>query len=136
MEFIPIRAYDNYLEANMRLSMLQEENIVCYLKDEYTLTIDPLLNIALGGMKLMVSSVQFARAEEILALADANYLLTISCPNCGEHAIHKESETIIYANFKDKLKSILINGTTQKVNSFYRCSNCAKEFKELPPEDK
>ncbi|MEO6916991.1 MAG: hypothetical protein ABI151_16390 [Chitinophagaceae bacterium] len=135
MEFLPIRAYDNYLVANMRLTMLQNENIVCYLKDEYTLTIDPLMNIALGGMNLMVSAIQFSRAEEILEQADTNYLLTIPCPHCGDSTIQKQSETIIYTNFKDRLKSMLLTGTTQKVNSFYRCSNCRKQFKELPPED-
>lgn len=134
MEFLPIRAYDNYIEANMKLSMLENANIVCYLKDEYTLTIDPLLNNALGGMKLMVNSIQFARAAEILDLADATYLLSFPCPNCGESSIRRESETIIYSSFKDKLKSILINGTTRKVNSYYRCADCKHEFRELPLE--
>jgi hypothetical protein len=36
------------------MGMLQEAGINCHLQDEYTITIDPLLNYAVGGMKLMV----------------------------------------------------------------------------------
>ena len=132
MEFLPIRAYDNYVEANMKLSMLQDEDIVCYLKDEYTLTIDPLLNIALGGMKLMVHNVQFDRAGAILEKAEAGYLQTITCPHCGKNAIHKVTEAIVYKGLASKLRSILVSGFLQKQKSFYRCSNCRQTFRHLP----
>ena len=46
--------------------MLQEEGINCYLKDELTITVDPFLSPALGGMKLMVEDSQADRATELL----------------------------------------------------------------------
>ena len=55
MNFIQVRSYDNYIYANIVLSMLQDSGINCHLKDEYTITIDPLLSPALGGIKLMVA---------------------------------------------------------------------------------
>jgi hypothetical protein len=51
MNFIQVRSYDNYIYAHIVLSMLQDAGINCYLKDEYTITIDPLLSPALGGIR-------------------------------------------------------------------------------------
>ena len=67
MDFIQLRSYDNYIYANIVLCMLQDSGINCHLKDEYTITIDPLLSPALGGIKLMVARSQVDRALELLA---------------------------------------------------------------------
>jgi len=66
-DFIQIGSFDNYITAHIRLALLQDAGINCYLKDEYTITIDPLLSPALGGMKLMVHASQVDRALELLA---------------------------------------------------------------------
>ena len=66
MDFIQVRSYDNYIYAHIVLSMLQDAGINCHLKDEYTITIDPLLSPALGGIKLMVAGSQVKRALELL----------------------------------------------------------------------
>ena len=66
MDYIQVRSYDNYIYAHIVLSMLQDAGINCYLKDEYTITIDPLLSPALGGIKVMVVSSQLERALELL----------------------------------------------------------------------
>lgn len=66
LNFVEIRAYDNYLYAHIVLARLRDSDINCHLKDEYTITIDPLLSPALGGIKLMVAEPQVRRALEIL----------------------------------------------------------------------
>ena len=66
MNFIQIRAFDNYVSAHIVMAMLLDAGINCHLKDEYTLTIDPLLGPALGGIKLMVAGPQIDRALELL----------------------------------------------------------------------
>ena len=66
MDFIQVRSYDNYIYAHIVLSMLQDAGINCHLKDEYTITIDPLLSPALGGIKLMVAGSQLERALQLL----------------------------------------------------------------------
>jgi putative signal transducing protein len=65
-KFIEIQAYDNYIYANIVLARLQDSGISCHLKDEYTITIDPLLSPALGGIKLMVAESQVERALRVL----------------------------------------------------------------------
>ncbi|HET6256398.1 MAG TPA: DUF2007 domain-containing protein [Puia sp.] len=64
---IQIRAYDNYIYAHIALAKLQNAGITCFLKDEYTITIDPLLSPMLGGIKLMVPERQVEQAQELLA---------------------------------------------------------------------
>jgi hypothetical protein len=49
---------------------LKEEYINCYLQDEYSVTIDPFLSNAIGGIKLMVAESQLERAKEILRADD------------------------------------------------------------------
>jgi hypothetical protein len=64
--FIILTTYDNYISAHIALGRLKDDFINCYLQDEYTVTIDPLLSNAIGGIKLMVAESQAERALEIL----------------------------------------------------------------------
>lgn len=66
MKYVLLRSFDNYISAHIAFGRLKEEFINCYLQDEYTVTIDPLLTNAVGGIKLMVADSQAERAEEIL----------------------------------------------------------------------
>lgn len=64
--FVLLATFDNYIPAHIALGKLKDEYINCYLQDEYTVTIDPLLANAIGGIKLMVATSQAQRALEIL----------------------------------------------------------------------
>ena len=66
MKFILLATYDNYIPAHIALGRLKDSFINCYLQDEHTVTIDPLLSNAIGGIKLMVAEQQAERALEIL----------------------------------------------------------------------
>ncbi|MGC4035522.1 MAG: DUF2007 domain-containing protein [Chitinophagaceae bacterium] len=66
MKFKILQTFTNYIEANILLGRLEEEGIHCFLQDEYTVTIDPLLSNAIGGIKLMVPESQLERAYEIM----------------------------------------------------------------------
>ncbi len=66
MKFILLCSFDNYIPAHIALGRLKEEFIKCYLQDEYSVTIDPFLSNAIGGIKLMVAETQVERAIDIL----------------------------------------------------------------------
>ena len=70
-DFIQIRAYDNYISAHIVMNMLLDDGINCHLKDEYTLTIDPFLSPALGGIKLMVADSQVQRALQLVEATES-----------------------------------------------------------------
>jgi hypothetical protein len=66
MQYVKLRTFDNYIPAHIALGKLQNESISCFLVDENTVTIDPFLSYAIGGIKLMVAGNQAERALEIL----------------------------------------------------------------------
>lgn len=67
MEFIPIKTFDNYIPANLLLSKMLDQDIHCYLKDEFTVTIDPILANAIGGIKLCVADTDFAKSQTTIS---------------------------------------------------------------------
>ncbi len=54
MNMVTLRTFDNYFLANITLTRLQNAGINCFLKDEHTVTMDPILSNAIGGIKLVV----------------------------------------------------------------------------------
>jgi hypothetical protein len=66
MQYVKLRSFDNYIPAHIALGKLENQSISCYLVDENTVTIDPFLSYAIGGIKLMVASSQAERALSIL----------------------------------------------------------------------
>ena len=66
MKFVAVKEFDDYISAHILMGRLKEENIVCHLKDENTITTAPFLSPIFGGIKLMVPEAQAERAFEIL----------------------------------------------------------------------
>ncbi len=130
--YLQLRSFDNYLYANILLSRLKDEGFDCYLKDENTITIDPLLSPAIGGMKLMVREEDVARAIALIERIEADHLATIPCPSCGQRALQQLKKTTGPKNFFAALLSQLFIGSTSQEKRFYRCSNCGKVMDEMP----
>ncbi len=132
MSYTAIQSYDNYISANLALSLLKESGVDCYIKDEYIITIDPLLSPALGGMKLMVDTNDEARAQDILQQSLELYLETIDCPVCHHNTLRYVTRVTEFDTWGGRLKSMLLNGQEQEVKKFYHCDTCKHEFTELP----
>ena len=133
MNFKLIATYDNYMLANMTLGLLTENDIKCQLKDEHIVTIDPLLNPAVGGIKLLVEEKDFDKAVALIKEAEDDYLKDIPCPNCKNLSITVEEKTNNPADFWGRLKNQILFGQTSTYSKGYRCTNCKKYFGELPP---
>lgn len=134
MEFVQIRTFDNYIEANIVLNMLRHSSINCHLKDENIITIDPLLSPALGGMKLMVHHTHLPRAWDLMDEAEKAYLKDIPCPVCKSHALKTISVTRKHKCKLAALASMLLNGNSVEVSKMYQCAHCGYDFKELPQQ--
>ena len=132
MNFKQIATYDNFMLANMALGLLQQNDIQCHLKDENIVTIDPLLNPAVGGIKLMVEVQDFEKALQLMKDAEEAYIKEIPCPNCQVHALVIEEKTSKPAGFWGKLKNQIAYGQTETYSKNYRCTNCKELFSELP----
>jgi hypothetical protein len=71
MRLVEIASFDNYISAHIAMGRLEEQSIRCYLENEHTVTIDPFLSNAIGGIKLMVVEAQMERAIQILTNSDS-----------------------------------------------------------------
>lgn len=120
--------YENYIEAHIALGRLEQENINCWLKDENTVTIDPILTNAIGGIKLMVAEAQVQRAMELLADTKRSYHAQNPCPGCGSLNIEYVSTPRKAANWLGTLVSALVAGSATPIEKVYHCFDCGHEF--------
>ncbi len=89
MELITIRTFENSFSANILLTKLRDAGIQCYLKDEYTVTMDPLLSNAVGGIKLVINKQDEKEVMNLLQYFDEEYRRHVLCPKCGSHNIDR-----------------------------------------------
>jgi hypothetical protein len=66
MNLVAVREFNDYISAYVIMGRLKEEDIVCHLQDEHTITTAPFLSPIFGGIKLMVPEAQKNRALELL----------------------------------------------------------------------
>ena len=131
MNLIKIRSFDNYFLANITLTKLQSIGIECYLKDENTVTMDPILSNAIGGIKLVVKEEDAEEARQILKELDEAYLQSVKCPKCGRSEITMESKPGA-KNFFTAIFTWLFSSYAIAPESIYRCGHCGYETEELP----
>ena len=131
MALAKIRAYDNYFTANIILTKMQAAGIECYLLDEFTVTIDPLLSNAIGGIKLVVRENDETRARNLLRQFDKEYQQAATCPNCG-------SNNFVYIakpgakNFLTAIFTRMFSSYVPAPDYVYQCGNCGYESERLP----
>ena len=132
MNFKQIASYDNFMLANMTLGLLQENEINCHLKDENIVTIDPLLNPAVGGIKLLVAETDFDSALGLIKDAETAYLNDITCPYCKKTGLTAEEKINKPDTCWGKLKNQIAYGQTETYSKKYRCQHCKSIMNELP----
>lgn len=132
MEFIQLRAYDSYIEANLRMQQLEAEGIRAVLRDEYTVTIDPLLTNAVGGIKLMVPQAQWARARSVIERLEAQYRASFVCPQCSHPSVQKIFDARKSVNGLVAWLTGLIGGNAVADKEQYRCFACGWESDRMP----
>ena len=128
MNFVLLQSYDNYVSAHIAMGRLEEDGINCWLKDENTVTIDPILSNAIGGIKLMVEKTQAERAATILKDIELQYKETISCPKCGSHNIELVSTPRKTSNWISAILGFLSVNYAMPVDKVNHCFNCGNEF--------
>ena len=131
METVTLRAFDNYFNANILLTRLRDSGIECYLKDEYTVTIDPLLSNALGGIKLIVKKENYDEAMAMLQTFETQQITLIRCPDCGGN----DFEQVPARNTKNYVEALLgwlFSSHVHSTDMVYKCNNCGYENVKLP----
>lgn len=131
MEMVTVRTFDNYFTANIILTKLQKAGVPCYLKDEYSVTIDPMLTNAIGGIKLSVRKADLELANIMLKQFDDEYLKSVLCPKCLAHDFllvpKKEA-----GNFLTAILTWLFSNYAVALENVYQCQQCGYESNTLP----
>lgn len=135
MELVTLKTFDNPVEAHILKSRLESEDIPSFLFDENMVTLNPLYNVTVGGIKLKVNPAHYEEAKQIIddfntsEVRDENEEI-ISCPNC--------SSKDLYTGFKSMkgLKGVM-SGIVAfllmiypfYLKTMYKCKSCNTEFK-------
>jgi hypothetical protein len=131
MELVTVKTFDNYFSANIILTRLHAEGIVCFLKDENTVTIDPILCNAIGGIKLIVAKENEAATIKTLRAYQIEYLLSATCPICGSNSFSHVAKPGA-ANYLTAIITWLFSSYAVAPEYVYVCGNCNYGCKELP----
>lgn len=134
MELVTIQAFDNFFSANIQLTRLRAVGIECYLKDEYTVTIDPLLSNAIGGIKLVVRKSEEHKVRKLLREMNAEADSKLLCPQCGSHKFilvpKRSAENLLAA-----ISTWLFSAYAVSAENVYQCTDCGYESETLPEEN-
>lgn len=133
MELVTVKTFDNYFSANIILTRLQASGVVCFLKDENTVTIDPILCNAIGGIKLVVAKSDEAATIKLLRAYHIEYLLSATCPMCGSNSFTHIAKPAA-ANFFTAIITWLFSSYAVAPEYVYQCGNCNYECENLPDE--
>ena len=131
MNLVTVKTFDSYFSANIFLTKLHAEGIECYLKDEYTVTLDPILSNAIGGIKLVVKTADESLVKELLERYELDYINAATCPKCSNNNftyITKPGAT----NYLTAMFTWIFSSYAAAPYYVYHCENCGYECDRLP----
>ncbi|MBC7874559.1 MAG: DUF2007 domain-containing protein [Ferruginibacter sp.] len=132
MDFVLLNSYSNYIDAHIARGVLEEEGISCWLKDENTVTIDPILTNAVGGIKIMVPKAEAPRAWEILSLLRKEQKKAVICPQCGSDNTELVSTPRKAINWLSAVSTFILGDYALTIDKVNHCFDCKHEF---PPDE-
>ena len=128
---VVLRTFDNYFSANILLTRLQDAGVECFLFDENTVTMGPILSNAIGRIKLVTRKENAVAANELLKSFDREYMQNAICPLCGSSDFiqipKKETKNMLTAMLTWIFSSYAI-----APDQVYHCRKCGYENEELP----
>jgi hypothetical protein len=131
MNTIILKTFDNYFSANICLTRLQSEGVHCWLVDEYTVTIDPILSNAIGGIKLAVDEKDVMLAQELLNQFHEDYMKAATCPRCLQNEIVLIPGRTTQ-NFLTAILTWVASSYAVSAENVYHCNHCGYESPNLP----
>ena len=133
MEFVILETFDNYIDANLMMGRIEEAGINCWLKDEQTVTLNPILGNAVGGIKLMINKNDIDKATEMLTALKEIKRKSFACPNCGSHNIEYITTNRKTSNVISSVLTWMLGSYAIGVKQLWHCYDCHEEF-EKPVE--
>ncbi len=129
MNYVLLHSYPNYIEAHIARAALDNAGIPCWLKDEHTVTIDPILTQAIGGIKLMVPDHLAEEAFRLLFELQQQNKKENYCPACGSENTEYVSTPRKPMNWISALSTFIMGDYAIATEKMMHCFDCGHEFK-------
>jgi DNA-directed RNA polymerase subunit RPC12/RpoP len=134
MQLITLKTFDNPIDAHLLKSKLESEGLAVYIFDEHINSLNPLYNIATGGIKLKISEGDMDAALQIIRDIESSYKNdqdeTIVCPACGSKNLYNNFKSMRGTKgFISAIVSFLFLIFPIYVKVVYKCKDCDHEFK-------
>ena len=140
-DIITLETYYDPMLAHIIRARLEQNGIPCFLADENMLTINPLYNNALGGVKLKVFArdaeqsrailAEVVEAEQPEAAVEPDTDIT-TCPHCGSVNVRYGTATKIKFGFLNSLMVAIcfffIRAYPLSFRKAWHCFNCGDDF--------
>lgn len=130
MEFSILKTFNNYIEAYILLTRLENEGFKCWLKDENIVTINPVWTNAVGGIKLMILNEEKEAAEKVMHEIFEERKASFSCPNCNSHNIEFINTPRKAINWLSIIATWSFTNYAVAMEQTWHCFECNAEFKE------
>ncbi|AMC10230.1 hypothetical protein Lupro_02725 [Lutibacter profundi] len=134
MGLVTIRTFENGPEAHLFKTKLLSLGIECFIFDEQTITLNPIMGVAIGGIKLKVNENDYEKSNQVITDIENTPLTNekdeiLKCPKCNSIEL--------YTGFKS-MKGV--KGIISTITSFlfmiypvyfknvYKCKDCGNEF--------
>jgi hypothetical protein len=140
LDLITVKTVDTAIEAHILKSRLRNEGIISFIFDENIISLNPLYNIIVGGIKLKVPKSDVARAQEIINEIDTTLLTdendeVINCPICKSASLYHGFKSMKGVfGVLSAILSILLTIFPVYFKTVYRCKDCGTEFQHKTPD--
>lgn len=134
MSLATLKTFDNPIAAHILRTRLESEGIPCYLFDEHSVTINPLYNVTLGGIKLKVNSSDLEEASKILKSIEATAPTNdegeaLKCPKCGSENFYSGFKSMKGASgILSAAVSLMLSVFPIYFKNVHKCKECNTEF--------
>lgn len=139
LALLTLKTFDSSLEAHLLKSRLSNEGIMAFLFDENIMTLNPLYNIMVGGIKLKVSELDFERAQRILneieqtPLRDESNTVLV-CPACRSGNYYQGYKSMKgIGGILSAILAFMLTVFPLYFKSVYKCKDCGNEFQMNKP---
>jgi len=134
-DLVPIRFYDDPLEAHMARCLLENEGIEAFVHDEHIIGLNRMFSYALGGIKLKVP--EGSKSDAIRILTESEHRpfldedeLPIRCPKCGSQALtNGVSRPRTTSGILHWAVALLFSVYPLSLDRSMRCDKCGHFFK-------
>jgi hypothetical protein len=138
-KIITFEHYYDPMLAHIIRTKLEDNGIPCFIADENTIAVNPILNNAIGGIKLKIFERDLEKCREILTQSgdmheqdhfeiDEETHTAVVCPYCASTNVRYGSATEKKAHWLVVIISVLLTVLPFYARKSWHCFNCRRDF--------